>query len=443
MQSPDAGAQPAQDSAALISAIVAETVRQLKPPSVECRLTLSEFFRKYITDWAVPHTRTAADLEKHWRLYLSHWADRLLTEIKRTEIVELQARLATEKSEHAANRAIELLCVLYNRAIDWELLPDGKNPAARVRKFASKSRDRFLQPDELPRFIDAVNHLRHQTSRDYYLTLLWTAQRRRNVCEMRWSDISFDLEVWHIPQTRDGIVQMKGGESHTVPLVTQALEILKRRHASEDKHPVWVFPQRDGSKPIWQLQGAWRSILDRAGIEGLCIHDLRRTHASYQAISGVSLPIIGAALAHKDQASTQIYARLNTEPVRTAMQLAADTMTGAATLNPPAKRVGAFKSANEKPAAQPQPDQNLPRTADAKLTADQQARIEAKILTLVIDQPYTKSQLWNPLSGSSRGFTLSSLELQRVLDEMVARGLIERSCAPGRYAVWRYAAVRS
>ena len=36
-----------------------------------------------------------------------------------------------------------------------------------------------------------------------------------------------------------------------------------------------------------------KKILERAGIEDLRIHDLRRTFGSFQAIGGSSLPIIG------------------------------------------------------------------------------------------------------------------------------------------------------
>ena len=53
-------------------------------------------------------------------------------------------------------------------------------------------------------------------------------------------------------------------------------------------------------------------------IEGLRIHDLRRTFGSWQAINGVSLSIIGRSLNHISPNSTAVYARLNIDPVREA-----------------------------------------------------------------------------------------------------------------------------
>ena len=59
-------------------------------------------------------------------------------------------------------------------------------------------------------------------------------------------------------------------------------------------------------------------------------HDLRRTLGSYQAITGSSLPIIGKSLGHKSQAATQIYARLDLDPVRNSVKKATEAMYAAA-----------------------------------------------------------------------------------------------------------------
>ena len=51
---------------------------------------------------------------------------------------------------------------------------------------------------------------------------------------------------------------------------------------------------------------------------------------SWQAAAGASLPIIGRSLGHKNQATTMIYARLNLDPVRQAVNTATDAMPLAA-----------------------------------------------------------------------------------------------------------------
>ena len=56
----------------------------------------------------------------------------------------------------------------------------------------------------------------------------------------------------------------------------------------------------------------------------VCLHDLRRTCASYLAIQGENLPVIQSVLNHRSLAPTSIYARLNTMATDRALQAQAD-----------------------------------------------------------------------------------------------------------------------
>lgn len=74
------------------------------------------------------------------------------------------------------------------------------------------------------------------------------------------------------------------------------------------------------------LKKAWTRILKRAGIEDLTLHDLRRTLGSYQAITAASLAIIGKSLGHKTSKATEIYARMNLDPVGASVEKATSAM---------------------------------------------------------------------------------------------------------------------
>jgi integrase len=65
-----------------------------------------------------------------------------------------------------------------------------------------------------------------------------------------------------------------------------------------------------------QTEEDFRKQFPTAGLPDVRLHDLRRTLGSWQAIIGSSLPIIGKSLGHKSLTATQIYARLNLDPVR-------------------------------------------------------------------------------------------------------------------------------
>ena len=60
------------------------------------------------------------------------------------------------------------------------------------------------------------------------------------------------------------------------------------------------------------------------------MHDLRRTQGSWQAAMGISLAIIGKSLGHADLKSTQVYSRLQLDPVKDAVSRASGAMVEAA-----------------------------------------------------------------------------------------------------------------
>jgi integrase len=210
-------------------------------------------------------------------------------------------------------------------------------------------------------------------ARDYVLISLLTGARKSNVLSMRWNEINFENKTWRIPET-------KNGESLTVPLMEQAVEILlQRKKLNKDiagNNNLFVFPGTgkeghlaDPKKPwkriclnatikLWQLDNALSALFGTAKIEkgdsinqiykviiqlakkkkmelptGLMdirIHDLRRTLGSWQAATGATTAIIGKSLGHKSQQATAIYERLNIDPVRASVERATDAMFGIA-----------------------------------------------------------------------------------------------------------------
>src|SRR5262249_30068356 len=82
---------------------------------------------------------------------------------------------------------------------------------------------------------------------------------------------------------------------------------------------------------------AWQRIRKRARLNGddnvpntaVRQHDLRRTLGSWLAASGYSLPLIGRALNHANVSTTAIYARLDLDSVRRALEDNATMMLAA------------------------------------------------------------------------------------------------------------------
>ncbi len=276
-------------------------------------ITLRELFETYMRLHARPHCRSWRNLERCFESYLSHWGDLPASSIKRIDVQELHARLGQTAGHTTANRVVQLLRPIYNMGIQWEIY-DGKNPAQGVRMFRLQPRDRFLEKEEVALFLNALATLRYQTTKDCLLLCLLTGARRDNVRSMRWDQISFDRAVWHIPHTKNGLAQ-------NVPLVPLALDVLKTRFRESKSQ--WVFPsERSSTGHITRVDNAWGKIVERTGLSNIRPHDLRRTLASWQAITGADIAVIARTLNHKDLKSTSIYARLSLDPVRASMEKA-------------------------------------------------------------------------------------------------------------------------
>ncbi len=283
--------------------------------TVRDEATLAELFSTYLEHHAKPHKKTWSDDVGLFNLHLGAWRLRKISSIRKLDVIMLHGRIGGGRGHYVANRVVELLCTMFNKACEWGW--QGENPASGVKAFRERKRDRFLQPEELPAFFKSLAEELNGTIRDYVLVSLLTGARRTNVEEMRWPEINWTRSTWTIPDT-------KSGEPLTVPLSPAVLRILEGRRRESTGE--WVFPGGGKSGHLVEPKTGWKRILKRAGLEDLRLHDLRRTLGSWQAATGASLPIIGKSLGHKSVAATQIYARLNLDPVRAAVNVATEAM---------------------------------------------------------------------------------------------------------------------
>lgn len=281
--------------------------------------TLNEFFKMYIDKYAKQHKKTWKFNEEYYNRHIKNaFGDYRLSTITQDDILKIHKKIGANSGHSMANQIVTLIGMIFNKAIEWDYY-EHKNPILHIKKFKEKSRDRFLQSNELPAFLSAVD-MEEQPFRDFFYILLLTGQRKTNVLEMKWQDINLKEKYWRIPET-------KNGDPLMVPLVNDALTILKQRKKESNGSSEWVFTSKTSrSGRLTDPKRAWYRVLRECELKDLRMHDLRRTMGSYQTILGASSFIVAKSLGHKDQKSTQIYARLNMDPVRQSMQKASTVM---------------------------------------------------------------------------------------------------------------------
>ena len=285
-------------------------------------ITLKTFFEQYYkpnhSDVFKKRNSQLAD-QRLFNNTMASLHSRKLLSITRGDIELLHIALKKNIGIHTANRMLSLVRHMYNKAIEWGMIPrNSENPAIGIKKFPEKSRDRFMSGDEICRFFKALETIPNDVFRDYVMLSLLIGQRRSDILALRWLDIDFENGQAYFAAP-------KNGEPIRVPLSTQAIKLLRQMHARRTSD--WLFPsQTSASGHYEEPKKTWQNLLARAGIENLRLHDLRRTLGSYEAIAGASLHIIGKSLGHKSPNSTMVYARLDNDPVRDAIQKATDKM---------------------------------------------------------------------------------------------------------------------
>lgn len=299
-----------------------------KDPAADLRdergeMTVGRLWDTYAREHLHPRCRpsTIRNETALFRKHLSALKSRRLSSVKPANVKALHTKIG-RTAPVSANRAVSMLGRLYRYAARHHGYT-GPMPAGAVDKYPEEDRERFLSTDELSRFLIACD-AEGQPWADFFRLCLATGARSGNIRRMRWDDINAEARTWTIQRT-----EAKGKRTMTIPLTDAAIAILDRRGIERGESP-YVFPAiRDkGAGHLSQPARPLKRIIKAAKIDGVTIHDLRRTAGAYLAASGASLPIIGKALGHADLRSTQIYARLSLDPVREAMDKASKVTSG-------------------------------------------------------------------------------------------------------------------
>lgn len=235
------------------------------------------------------------------------------------------AKIVLAKSETApimSNRIVSLMkrffrwCVTKGR-VTTRLETDPSQHVVKLEK--AREGDRFLCDYELSILISL---LKASSSRlaEPSMFILFTACRRSEAFEARWSEFDFTKGTWTLPSERS-----KNGDELVLPLSSQALALLANRRRFAGNYE-YVWPGRNGperplsgySKSITGMRDLMNRIAarDRRTVASWSLHDLRRSVAT--GMTGlldegfrpkISTEVVERILNHKQVGIRRIYNR--------------------------------------------------------------------------------------------------------------------------------------
>lgn len=328
--------EQARKQAAIINASIAEGAN----PAEAKRAHRGELtFCQMFTEYGERHGEKKRSWKTDQSLNTNHLqalTSKKLSAITTADVSRILSSLEKAgKAGATVNNVRALISTVFNRAIEWGYATH--SPIVGTKTRSKVKRDRFLQSNELPRFFESLGAEPNETLRDFIMLALLTGIRRTNLLEMQWRHVNLTEGIWRVPRT-------KNDEPQNVTLSPEAINLLTVRKQSASDDAIYVFPGDGKTGHIVEPKKAVMRVMHRAGIpygrnaeNGVTLHDLRRTLGSWQAKTGASLAIIGKSLNHKSHQATQIYARLDLDPVRQAVNTATAAMMEAGGLKQPAK----------------------------------------------------------------------------------------------------------
>lgn len=283
-------------------------------------ITFKELYELYHDEYAIKKTKTAIANLRMIKLHAYPTiGTKKLWEISPRMIRKIHAHIGDNNGKSTANRVVEFISTAFNYGRKNDIHTHA-NPCIGVEKFKKRSRDRFLSRNELQSFFEAIEE-EGQDFCDYFKLLLFTGVRKSNLLSAKWADINLELRMWRISEK-----EAKNDDVNIVQLSETAIEILIRRYEQNQRllfPSKFVFPGTGEKRHLVDPKKSFNRIKKRMAVGDIRMHDLRRTFASYMAISKISLPVIGKALNHKSHRSTEVYARLLNEPILEAVNIAA------------------------------------------------------------------------------------------------------------------------
>ncbi len=139
----------------------------------------------------------------------------------------------------------------------------------------------------------------------YYIVhlALLTGLRAGEIKKMKWVDIQLNTGELRLYDT-------KNGESYTILLVDQAVDLLREHAIGRRQDSEYVFPSKNGKKAVdWKRP--FKEAILFAGLKDFKFHDTRHTFISYGAMSGIPLGTLQEMARHKDIQSTIRYKHLS------------------------------------------------------------------------------------------------------------------------------------
>lgn len=311
--------------------------------------TVREFGEQFLSHVDDRRKRTTA--REYRRLWVRHVlpsvGSRKVAEVSTSDLQRLHRSL--RKTPYAANRVVALLGAFFSFAGREGVRSDHESPTRNIEPYPEAPRERFLTAEEFRRLGEALTRAerdglppapgyrrtpkspataKHRPKNAHIpieanlyaiaaiRLLILTGCREGEILSLRWDAVDFERGYLRLADTKTGRSIRPLGQS-----AAALLETLPRIAGNP-----FVLPGARPGQHLKEIKRVWYAVRHAAGLDEVRLHDLRHSFASVPASSGESLLIVRALLGHKRASTTERYAHLGDDPVKSAADRAASAI---------------------------------------------------------------------------------------------------------------------
>lgn len=236
-----------------------------------------------------------------------------VSEVQPYHVQKLVNELRKARSASTVQLERALLRAFFNHARHvWRWAEPRSNPAVKLKMpRADNSRDRVMSLDEQRRLDEVVQSCRNQLVGPTLALLRETAMRTSEPLEYAcWSDVDWEAKILRLRDSKT--------DQREVPLSPAAIKALQQLAELNPPEP----EARIVKMTYNALAAAWRRSCERAGVDGLHLHDLRHTAATRMALKTGNIFLVKALTGHKNFTQLDRYVNVKASDVVAVMHAA-------------------------------------------------------------------------------------------------------------------------
>jgi len=282
---------------------------------------ISEFAKEYFEYAEAALTKRSLCHIKHaFRYLITQFGDILLDEVD-SVMLEKDLLKYFSRTKYGAFQVYRTLKSAFNKAKKWKYLKINPFNEFRLPKIPKKT-PVFITEQE---FQIIAQNIKRKRVYQICFAAFYTGMRLSEVLQLTWDQVDLGNKMINLNNSESFVTKSK--KPRSIPMCVKVYELIKLLNEryqpgyAIDRHIVF-FKHYGIPYSTSYISHNFRETLSKTGLrKGIKFHTLRHSFASMLVSRGASLYVVKELLGHTDFATTQIYAHLQPENLRKAIDL--------------------------------------------------------------------------------------------------------------------------